>query len=81
MQHRYQQHHRQILPPVLLVLLIPVAFATGVNDTGGKFDTGFKEAGGKFPPISTTPAANLPPGVNDTGGKQWEQYQTVGNLK
>jgi hypothetical protein len=30
-------------------------FANGVNDTGGKFDTG-----GKLPPVSTSPAANLP---------------------
>jgi hypothetical protein len=28
-------------------------FAAGVNDTGGKF--------GKLPPVSKTPAANLPP--------------------
>jgi hypothetical protein len=49
-----------------------------------------------LPPVSTTPAAKLPPvsttlvanfstgvidGVNDTGGKQWEQYQTADNLK
>jgi hypothetical protein len=30
--------------------------ATGVNDTGGKFDTG-----GNLPPVLLTPAANLPP--------------------
>ncbi len=39
------------MPPVLLVLLIPVAkFAAGFNDTGGK-----------LPPVSTTLVANLPP--------------------
>jgi hypothetical protein len=47
------------------------------------------------PPVSTTPVAILPPvllvlliytggkfatGVNDTGGKQWDQYQTTDNL-
>jgi hypothetical protein len=35
-------------------------FATGVNDIGGKFATGVDDAGGKLPPVSTTPAANLP---------------------
>ena len=61
-------------------------FATGVNDTGGNFATSFNsvvDTGGKLPPISTTPAANLPPvsmtlaanfatsfaSVVDTGGK------------
>ncbi len=42
--HCYQRHQRQILPPVSLVLLIPVAnllpwhqwqFSTGINNTGG----------------------------------------------
>jgi hypothetical protein len=45
--HWYKGHRRQILPPVPLVLLIPVAIATGVNDTGGKFATGVNNAGGK----------------------------------
>ncbi len=42
-------------------------FATSfpcVVDTGGKFATGVNgvnDAGGKLPPVSTTPAANLPP--------------------
>jgi hypothetical protein len=40
-------------------------FATGVNNTGGKYDTG-----GKF-------AA----GVVDTGGKLWQQYQAADTLK
>ncbi len=48
-------------------------YTTGINDTGGKFGTGVNDAGGKLPPVSTTPAANLLPGVDDTGGKQWEQ--------
>ncbi len=47
--YRYQRHRRQTLPPVSLVLLIPVAnFATGVNDTGGKFAAG----------VNPTPVAN-----------------------
>ncbi len=36
-------------------------FATGVNDTGGKFVIGVNDAGGKLPPLSMTPATNLPP--------------------
>jgi hypothetical protein len=56
--HWYQQHQRQILPPVPLVLLIR-QIDTGINDTDGEFVTG----------------------VNDNGGKQWEQYQTAENLK
>jgi hypothetical protein len=49
----------------------------------GKFTTGVNDTGGKLPPVSTTPAANLPlvsmtpvehfatifPCVVDTGGK------------
>jgi hypothetical protein len=64
------------LPPVSTVSTTPAAnfatsftnvveFATGVNDTAGKFaasvnDTGINDTGGK---VAT--------GVNDTGGKQW----------
>jgi hypothetical protein len=36
------------------------------------------------PPVSTTPTADFATssaGVVDTGGKQWEQYQTANNLK
>jgi hypothetical protein len=39
-------------------------FATGVNDTGGKFAAGVVDTGGnlppaaKLPPVSTTPVAN-----------------------
>ncbi len=54
-------------------------FATGVNNTGGKFAAGVVGTGGNLPPASLTPAANLPPvslipaaichGVIDTGGK------------
>jgi hypothetical protein len=42
-------------------------FATGVNDTGGKFAAGVVDTGGNLPPASLTPAAkgnwwhNLPP--------------------
>jgi hypothetical protein len=56
--HRYQRHRWQIFPPFWLVLLIPaanlppvsttpVAIATGINDTGGKFATGVNDTGGK----------------------------------
>ncbi len=56
-------------------------FAIGVNDTGGKFAsrcqrrrwqiaTGINDTWGKFAT-----------GENNTGGKQWEQYQTTDNLK
>jgi hypothetical protein len=34
-------------------------FATGVNDTGGKFAAGVVDTGGNLPPASLTPAANL----------------------
>ncbi len=36
-------------------------FATGVNDTGGKFAACVVDIGGNLPPASLTPAANLPP--------------------
>jgi hypothetical protein len=49
--HQFKQHRQQILPPVFLVLLIP----------GGKFATYVNNTGGKLPPVSTTPAASLPP--------------------
>jgi hypothetical protein len=45
MLHHYQQHRWQILPPVSLVLLIPVAI--GINDTGSKFVTGVVDIDGK----------------------------------
>jgi hypothetical protein len=35
--HQYQQHRRQILPAVPLVLLILVVI--GINDNGSKFAT------------------------------------------
>ncbi len=72
--HRCQRHRRQILPPVPLVLLIPVANLPPVannwnnirlqipeSELEGKFAVGVNDAGGKLPPVSTTPAANLPP--------------------
>jgi hypothetical protein len=36
-------------------------FATGVNDTDGKFAAGVVDTGGDLPPASLTPVANLPP--------------------
>ncbi len=53
--HRCQRYRRQILPPVLLVLLIcrryqrhRQQFATGINDTAAN-----------LPPVSMTPVANF----------------------
>jgi hypothetical protein len=46
--HRYQRHRRQILPPVLLVLLIPVANLPPVSTI----------LAANLPPVSTTPVAN-----------------------
>jgi hypothetical protein len=68
---------------------------TGINNTSGKFAIMPMTPPAKLPSVSTTPAANLPPvsmtptanfatssaGVFDTGGKQWEKYQTAENLK
>ncbi len=47
------------------LILFPL-FATGVNDTGGKFAADIVDTGGNLPPASLTPAsltpaANLPP--------------------
>jgi hypothetical protein len=41
-----------------------------VSTTPWQIATGIKVTGGKF--VTS---------VNDTGGKQWEQYQTADNLK
>jgi hypothetical protein len=72
----------QVLSGVCSLILFPL-FATGVNDTGGKFAAGVVDTGGNLPPALLTPAANLPPvsttegelvakfaaGVVETGGK------------
>jgi hypothetical protein len=42
------------------LILIPL-FATGVNDTGGKFAAGVVDTAGNLQPVSLTPAANFPP--------------------
>jgi hypothetical protein len=34
-------------------------FATGVNNTGGKFAAGVVDTGGKLPPVSLTPEVHL----------------------
>ncbi len=47
MHHRCQRHRRQILPPVSLVLLIPVANLSPVSTTPAA----------NLPPVSTTPVA------------------------
>jgi hypothetical protein len=49
-----------LLSGVSSLILLPL-FATGVNDTGGKFAAGVVDTGGNLPPASLTPAANLPP--------------------
>ncbi len=46
--HRYQRHRRQILPPVSLVLLIPEATLPPVSTIPAA----------NLPPVSTTPVAN-----------------------
>ncbi len=61
-------------------------FATGVNDTGGKFAAGVVDTGGNLPPVSLTPAANLPPAsltpvanlppVSATQGKMVAKFAT-----
>jgi hypothetical protein len=48
------------LSGVCSLILFPL-FATGVNDTGGKFAAGVVDTGGQLPPASLTPAANSPP--------------------
>jgi hypothetical protein len=65
--------------------LLPL-FATGVNDTGGKFAVVVVDTGGNLPPasltpvanlppVSLTPAANLPPFASENGGKICHRYQ------
>jgi hypothetical protein len=47
-------------------------FATGVNDTGGKFAAGVVDTGGNLPPVSKTLVklvAKFAAGVVDTGGQ------------
>jgi hypothetical protein len=54
--------------------LLPL-FATGVNDTGGKFAAGVVDTGGNLPPVSTTLAKMMEKfatGINnasENGGK------------
>jgi hypothetical protein len=68
-----------------LVITTPAAnFATssaGVVDTGGKFATGVNYTSGKFAPSVDDACGKFAISVNNTGGKQWEQYQIVDNLK
>jgi hypothetical protein len=49
--------------------------AVGINDTGGKFAYGINDTGGEF----ATGVNNA--GINDTGGKQWEQLSNCWQLK
>ncbi len=62
------QVHVQV--SALCSLILCPLFATGVNDTGGKFVAGVLDTGGKFaagvvdtggnlPPVSLTPVVNL----------------------
>ncbi len=58
--------------------------ATGINNTGGKFFHQFPsvvDTGGKLPPVSTTPAANLPPVQKKPMANNGNNYQTADNLK
>jgi hypothetical protein len=48
------------LSGVCSLILFPL-FATGVNDTDGKFAASVVDTGGNLPPASLTQAANLPP--------------------
>jgi hypothetical protein len=52
---------------VCSLILLPL-FATGVNDTGGKFAAGVVETGGNLPPAPLTPV-KFAAGIFDTGGK------------
>jgi hypothetical protein len=54
------------LSGVCSLILFPL-FATGVNDTGGKFAAGVVDTGSN-PPVSLTPVAKLPP-VSTTQGE------------
>jgi hypothetical protein len=49
-------------------LILFQLFATGINNTGGKFSAGVVDTSGNLPPASLTPVANMPP-VSFTGGK------------
>jgi hypothetical protein len=49
-----------LLSGVCSLILFPL-FATGVNDTRGKFAAGVVGTSGNLPPALLTPAANLPP--------------------
>ncbi len=62
--HRCQRHRRQVLRPVSLVLLIPVANLHPVSTILVAICHWYQRTGGKFaflhlPPVSTTTAANL----------------------
>jgi hypothetical protein len=56
------------LSGVCSLILFPL-FATGVNDTGGKFAAGVVGTGGNLPPASLTLAANFPPVSLTTQGE------------
>jgi hypothetical protein len=51
---------RRYLEGLSSLIFFPL-FATGVTVTGFKFAAGFVDIGVKLPPVSLTPAANLPP--------------------
>jgi hypothetical protein len=59
-------------------------FATGVNDTSGKFAADVVDTGGNLPPVSTAQGklvAKFAAGVVDTGGKfAASVVDTGGNL-
>jgi hypothetical protein len=60
---------------VCSLILFPL-FATGVNDTGGKFAAGVVDTGGNLPSASLTPEANWPP-VSLTPVANWPPVSTT----
>jgi hypothetical protein len=55
---------------------------TGISDTGGKFATntaGVVDTGGKFATGVNDTGAKFA-SVNDTSGKEWEQYQCAADF-
>jgi hypothetical protein len=60
----------------------PLKIALGSFQISKKFAEIFTIHGA--PPVTTIPAANFATstaGVTNTGGKQWEQYQTADTIK
>ncbi len=56
-------------------------FASFVDTPVANFATGVNNTGGKFPPVSVAPAANLPPVYTTPVVNKGHNYQTADNLK